>query len=128
MALEVGLRNQVEGRSSEETSAVAIGSGSLRVLSTPSMLALMERAASELVERHLPSEQTSVGIALNVKHTAATPIGLKLRAEALITALDGRKIIFEVRAFDEREEIGSGTHERFIVDRIKFQSKADGKR
>ncbi len=128
MALEVGMRNEVEGRSSEETSAIAIGSGSLRVLSTPSMLALMERAASELVERHLPAEQTSVGIALNVKHTAATPIGLKLRAEALITALDGRKIIFEVRAFDEREEIGSGTHERFIVDRIKFQSKADGKR
>ena len=128
MALEVGLRNQVEGRSSEETSAVAIGSGSLRVLSTPSMLALMERAASELVDRHLPPEQTSVGIALNVKHTAATPIGLKLRAEATITSLDGRKINFDVRAFDEREEIGSGTHERFIVNRIKFQSKADGKR
>lgn len=128
MTLEVGLRNEVEGLSSDETSAIAMGSGSLRVLSTPSMIALMERAASELVDRNLPSEKTSVGISLNVKHTAATPIGLKLRAEATITSIDGRKIIFDVRAFDEREEIGSGTHERFIVDRIKFQSKADGKR
>ena len=128
MSLAIGLKNEVEGRSTEETSAVAMGSGSLKVLSTPSMIALMERAASELVDQNLPSEQTSVGISLNVKHTAATPIGLKLRAEALITSIDGRKIIFEVRAFDERKEIGSGTHERFIVDRKKFQAKADAAR
>ena len=128
MSLAIGLKNEVEGRSTEETSAVAMGSGSLKVLSTPSMIALMERAASELVDQNLPSEQTSVGISLNVKHTAATPIGLKLRAEALITSIDGRKIIFEVRAFDERKEIGSGTHERFIVDRKKFQAKADANR
>ena len=105
-----------------------MGSGSLKVLATPSMIALMEQAASELVDRNLPADRTSVGISLNVKHIAATPIGLKLRAEATITSIDGRKIIFDVRAFDEREEIGSGAHERFIVDRKKFQSKADGKR
>ena len=128
VGLKVGLKNTVEGRSTEETSAVAMGSGSLNVLSTPSMLALMERAANELVNRHLPLEQTSVGTSLNVEHKAATPIGLTFRAEAELIAIDGRKLTFKVRAFDEREEIGSGTHERFIVNRKKFQSKADDKR
>ena len=128
MAFTIGMKNEVAGVSTEATSAVSMGSGSLNVLATPSMIALMERAASELIDRNLPPERTSVGISINVKHTAATPIGLKLRAEAIITAIDGRKIIFDVRAFDEREEIGRGTHERFVVDRAKFQSKADGKR
>lgn len=128
MELTVGMKNAVEGRSTEETSAIAMKSGSLKVLSTPSMLALMEQAAAELVDQNVPAEQTSVGISINVKHKAPTPIGLKLRAEASIIAVDGRKIIFEVKAFDEREEIGNGTHERFIVDRKKFQSKADGKK
>ncbi|MBQ9479120.1 MAG: thioesterase family protein [Selenomonadaceae bacterium] len=105
-----------------------MGSGSLNVLSTPSMLALMERAANELVNRHLPLEQTSVGTSLNVEHKAATPIGLTLRAEAELIAIDGRKLTFKVRAFDEREEIGAGMHERFIVNRKKFQTKADDKR
>ena len=127
MALEAGMINAVEGRSTEETSAIALKSGSLKVLSTPSMVALMEQAAAELVDRNLPSEQTSVGISLNIEHKAATPIGLKLRAEAELIEINGRKLKFKVRAFDEREEIGSGTHERFIVNREKFQSKADGK-
>ena len=127
MELEIGLKNEVAGVSTEWTSATAMKSGSLRVLATPAMIALMEQAASELLDRKLPADRTSVGISLNVKHTAATPIGLKIRADATITSIDGRKIIFEVRAFDEREEIGRGTHERFVVDRKKFQSKADGK-
>ena len=120
MELTVGMKNAVEGRSTEETSAIAMKSGSLKVLSTPSMIALMEQA--------VPADKTSVGISIKIKHQAATPIGLKLRAEAVIIAVDGRKIIFEVKAFDEREEIGNGIHERFIVDRKKFQSKADGKK
>ena len=127
MELKIGLQNEVDGLSTEETSAIAMKSGSLKVLATPSMIALMERAASELVDNCLPPEQTSVGISLNVKHTAATPIGLKLRAEAIVSSIDGRKLGFEVRAFDERGEIGNGTHERFIVNREKFQSKADRK-
>ncbi len=128
MELTVGMKNEVEGRSTEENSAVAMKSGSLKVLSTPAMIALMEQAATELVDRNVPADQTSVGISIKVKHNAPTPIGLKLRAEASIIAVDGRKIIFEVKAFDERKEIGEGIHERFIVDRKKFQSKADGKK
>lgn len=127
MELTVGMKNEVEGRSTEENSAVAMKSGSLKVLSTPAMIALMEQAATELVDQNVPADQTSVGISINVKHNAPTPIGLKLRAEASIIDVDGRKIIFEVKAFDERGEIGEGIHERFIVDRKKFQSKADKK-
>lgn len=126
--LSIGLKNAATALSTEATSALSIGSGSLKVLATPMMIALMERAASELVDRHLPSEQTSVGISIEVKHIAATPIGLTLRAEAELVSIEGRKLGFNVRAFDEREEIGVGTHERFIVDREKFQSKADGKK
>ena len=126
--LSIGLKNVVEGRSTEGTSAISMGSGSLKVLSTPSMSALMERAASELVDQCLPSGQTSVGISLNIEHKAATPIGLTIRAEAELIGIEGRKLKFKVRAFDEHEEIGAGMHERFIVDREKFQSKADGKR
>ena len=91
------------------------------------MIRLIERAAAELVEKNLPPESTSVGISINIKHTAPTPIGMNVRAEVEIISVDGRKIIFDVAAFDGRGEIGRGTHERFIVDREKFQSKADAK-
>ena len=91
------------------------------------MIRLIEQSAAELVDKNLPGELTSVGIALNVKHIAPTPIGMNVRAEVKIVSVDGRKIIFDVAAFDERGEIGRGTHERFIVGREKFQAKADGK-
>ena len=92
------------------------------------MLALIEKAAADLVEENLPEEWTSVGISLSVAHTAPTPVGMQIRAEAELAELDGRKIIFEVAAFDECGEIGRGRHERFIVDRKKFQLKADAKK
>ena len=91
------------------------------------MLCLMEQAASELVEKNLPDDLTSVGISINVSHKAPTPIGLTVKAEAIITSVEDRKIIFEVKASDEVGEIGSGKHERFIVNKAKFQSKADSK-
>ena len=125
--LKVGLKNSVESVVTENDTALKVGSGSLKVLATPKMIALMEKAAADLVEKLLPEEFTSVGISLNVRHIAPTPIGLKIFAEAIIKEIDGRKIIFEVFAKDEHEEIGCGTHERFIVDRKKFQSKADSK-
>ena len=111
-----------------EKSAKAMGSGSLPVYATPAMTCLMEKAAAELAEECLPEEWTSVGIALDVQHKAATPVGMEVRAEAEVTAVDGRKIVFAVRAFDDREEIGSGTHQRFAVLREKFLAKAQGKK
>ena len=99
----------------------------MKVFATPAMIRLIEVTAAELVDKNLPPEMTSVGTLLNVKHTAPTPLGMKVRAEVKIISVDGRKIIFEVAAFDERGEIGRGSHERFIVNREKFQAKADAK-
>ena len=122
-----GMTNAAEDFVTEENSALALKSGSLKVYATPAMIRLIEEAAAELLEKHLPTESTSVGISISVNHTAPTPLGMNVRAEVKIVSVEGRKIIFEVAAFDERGEIGRGTHERFIVDRKKFQSKADGK-
>ena len=122
-----GLVNAAETLVTKENTALALGSGSLKVFATPAMIRLIEVAAAELVDKNLPPEITSVGIAINVKHTAPTPLGMKVRAEVKIISVDGRKIIFEVAAFDERGEIGRGSHERFIVNREKFQAKADAK-
>ena len=125
--LKVGMNNTVGAQSTEKTTAVEMKSGSLKVLATPAMMCLMEQAAAELVDHNLPDDLTSVGIAVNISHKAPTPIGLTVRAEAVITKIDGRKITFDVKAFDEIDEIGSGTHERFIVNKERFQAKADGK-
>ena len=123
----IGMTNAAEEFVTEKNMAVALGSGSLKVFATPALIRLIESAAAELVEKNLPRELTSVGIALNVRHTAPTPLGMKGRAEVKIISVDGRKIIFEVAASAARGEIGRGTHERFIVDREKFQRKADAK-
>ncbi len=125
--LRIGLKNSVAQIVAAEDTALAVGSGSLKVLATPKMLALIEKAAADLVEANLPENLTSVGISLNVQHTAPTPVGMEIRADAEIVAIDGRKIIFDVAAYDDAGEIGTGRHERFIVDRAKFQAKADKK-
>ena len=123
----IGLTNAAEDFVTEKNTAVALGSGILKVFATPAMIRLIEVAAAELVEKNLPPESTSVGTSINIKHTAPTPVGMKVRAEVKIISVDGRKIIFEVAAFDERGEIGRGSHERFIVDKKKFQTKTDAK-
>ena len=125
--LKIGLKNSVAQVVTENDTAVAVGSGSLKVLATPKLIALVEKAATDLAEKVLPPEFTSVGTLINFEHTAPTPLNLKYRAEVEIAEIDGRKIIFEVTTFDERGEIGRGRHERFIVNREKFQAKADSK-
>ena len=126
--ISVGLKNSAEMIVQAEDTAFAVGSGSLKVLATPKMIALIEKAATDLLEKNLPQEFTSVGTALDIKHNAPTPIGMKIFATAEIVEVDGRKIIFKVAAFDDCGEIGTGTHERFIVGREKFQAKADSKK
>ena len=91
------------------------------------MVALMEGAACEAVAPGLTEGQTTVGTALNIAHTSATPVGLEVRAEAEVTAVEGKVITFAVRAFDEAGEIGSGTHQRVIVTGQKFLDKAYAK-
>lgn len=123
----IGLTNTAEEFVTEKNTALALGSGSLEVFATPAMILLAEKASAELIEKNLPTELTSVGIALAVEHSAPTPVGMKVRVEVKIISAEGRKIIFEIAAFDERGEIGRGSHERFIVDKKKFQDKANAK-
>ncbi|MBR2085915.1 MAG: thioesterase family protein [Oscillospiraceae bacterium] len=111
----------------EEQTAKHVGSGSLRVFATPMMAALMEKAACEAIAPFLEAGETTVGTELNIRHSAATPVGLTVTAEAEVTAVNGREIAFTVTARDDAGEIGSGTHKRFLVFAEKFQSKADGR-
>ena len=123
-----GMTHEVQDSVTEEKTARVVGSGSLNVYATPCMAALMERAAAELCQRECHVGWTTVGTALSISHRAATPVGLSVRAVAEVTAVDGRKINLKVTAYDAREEIGSGTHERFAVASEKFFAKAESKR
>ena len=100
-----------------------MGSGSLHVFATPSMIALMEQAACNAVACCLDEESTSVGTFVNITHDAATGMGKKVTAKATLTAVEGRKLVFEITAADEDKQIGQGTHERFIVNKEKFMTK-----
>ncbi len=123
--LELHIKGTAALTVTDEVTAAAVGSGMLPVFATPSMIALMEKAAAESVAPQLDAGMTTVGTKLDVAHTAATPVGMTVRAETELTEIDGRRLIFTVRAFDELGEIGSGTHERFIVNAEKFLAKAE---
>ena len=124
MDITVGMKGEVSTLVEREDTAKEVGSGSLLVYATPCMVALMEGAACEAIEGALSDTQTTVGTELNIRHLSATPVGLEVRAEAEVTAVDGKVITFEIHAFDEAGEIGSGTHKRVIVNTQKFLDKA----
>lgn len=107
--------------------AQALGSGSLPVLGTPAMTALMEKAATNLAQELLPEGWTSVGTALKIEHLAATPVGAAVRAMATVEALEGRRVSYKVEAFDDAGLIGRGTHDRVAVEAEKFLAKAQDK-
>lgn len=123
MELTVGMKAEVASLVEPEDTAEQVGSGSLKVFATPCMAAMMEGAACEAIAPALPEGQTSVGTMLNIEHLAATPVGMEVRAEAEVTAVEGRKLTFRVAAFDEKGEIGRGTHQRVIVNEQKFLEK-----
>ena len=127
MELEVGLKGAAATLAERSDTALEVGSGDLLVYATPCMAALMEGAACEAIAGCLKEGQTTVGTALNIAHTSATPVGMEVRAEAEVTAVEGKVITFAVRAFDEAGEIGSGTHTRVIVNSQKFLEKAYAK-
>lgn len=99
------------------------GSGSLDVYATPAMTALMENAAMNCVQQKLPDGFTTVGIEISVKHIKSTPIGVKVRAEALLEKIEGKKLFFKVEAFDDLGKIGQGLHIRYIVNSEDFVKK-----
>ncbi|MFZ5817866.1 MAG: thioesterase family protein [Bacillota bacterium] len=120
MTLTPGLAGEVTTTVTPESTAAAVGSGGVEVFATPMMVGLMEMAALRAVQPYLAEGETTVGTLVNVKHLAATPLGMKVRAIARLEEVDGRRLRFTVEAFDEREKIGEGSHERFIVQLQKF--------
>lgn len=125
--VKIGATLQKEITVTEAQLARAVGSGDVAVYATPMMLALMEGAAAELLASFLDEGETSVGTMISSTHTAATPAGMKVTATAELTAAEGRKACFQIRAQDEAGLIGEGTHERFVVYREKFEQKARAK-
>jgi fluoroacetyl-CoA thioesterase len=127
MTLEPSLTGHAAVTVTDDLTATALGSGSVRVYATPALVALLEAAAINALEGHLDAGQTSVGTRLEVQHTAATPVGMHVQATATLKEVDGRRLVFEVSAADDVEQIGGGTHERFIVDQARFEAKVGGK-
>ena len=127
MSIEVGLKGRSETVVTPSNTADAVGSGLVPVFATPYMIALMENAASGALLPCLSEDEGSVGTHLDVSHSSATPIGMKVWAEAEVTAVEGKKITFSVKAYDEAGEIGSGTHERFIIKPERFLAKTQAK-
>jgi predicted thioesterase len=127
MELRPGLSGTATLVVAEEHTAPRIGSGRVHVLATPVMINLIEAAALEAVERLLPAGHQSLGTVLNVRHIAATPVGLRVTARAEVTGVDGRTIRFRVEAHDEKELIGDGTHERVVVNVAKFDQRVQRK-
>ena len=124
MEITVGMKGEVSTLVEREDTAKEVGSGSLLVYATPCMVALMEGAACEAIANALDDTKTTVGTELNIQHLSATPVGLEVRAEAEVIAVEGKVITFQLRAFDEAGEIGSGTHKRVLVNSQKFLDKA----
>ena len=124
MEITIGMKGEVGTTVEREDTAKEVGSGSLLVYATPCMVALMEGAACEAIAEALKEDQTTVGTGLNIEHISATPVGLEVRAEAEVTAVEGKVITFEVNAYDEAGQIGKGTHKRVIVSAQKFLEKA----
>lgn len=127
MEITVGMIGSVSTSVEREDTALEVGSGSLLVYATPCMVALMEGAACEAIADALSEDKTTVGIELNISHLAATPVGMDVRAEAEVTAVEGNIITFSVVAYDEAGKIGEGIHKRAIVTSQRFLDKTYAK-
>lgn len=122
-AIEINTKGTAETIVTSDKLAVNVGSGSLAVFATPSMTALMEKSACNCLSDYLDDEETTVGTELNIRHLSATPEGMKVTAEAVLTEINGREFTFEVTASDETGVIGKGLHKRFLVYSEKFTAK-----
>lgn len=125
--LRIGLKAKSEQIVTEDMLASKVGSGLVDVFSTPKLVALIEQAASEAVKDYLPDGDVSVGININIDHLAATPLGMKVRAEAELVAIDKKRLTFKVKAYDQVDLIAQGDHQRYVVNRQKFMSNVENK-
>ena len=125
--LSLGMRGEASLVVGTNDTAPRIGSGRVPVLGTPVMITLIEEAALACVEHALPQGHQSLGTHLDVSHVAATPIGMKITAEAELVEIDGRRLTFAVSARDQAELIGEGSHTRVVVDAARFEARLLGK-
>ena len=125
--LRTGLTGSAEIVVGEEHTAPFVGSGRVRVLATPVMINLMEAAALDAVEKLLPAGHQSLGIHLDIRHFAATPVGMQVDASAELIAVEGRTLTFSVEARDEKEAIGGGSHQRVVVNVARFDERVQRK-
>lgn len=126
--MQIGITGKQAITVTEEKTAQAMGSGTLPVFATPAMIALMENTASKSVEAKLDEGAGTVGTLINVKHVAATPVGMDVTCETKLVEVDRKRLVFEVKAYDAAGVIGEGTHERFIIDNERFLAKAEAKK
>ena len=124
MSVTVGLKGRAGRLVSDQNTAQAACSGALPVFGTPFMCALMEEAAWKSIAPHLEEGQSTVGTKLDITHDSATPVGMKVWAESEVTAVDGKRLVLMVAAYDEKGLIGQGTHEQFIITNERFLAKA----
>lgn len=125
--LTVGISKELNRSVTKETTAAALGSGLLDVYATPAMIALMEETCMKSVQEELDEGCGTVGTGLTIHHVSATPVGMNVRCISKLVEVDGRKLVFDVQAFDDAGLIGQGTHERFIIENDKFFKKAQKK-
>jgi fluoroacetyl-CoA thioesterase len=122
-----GLRGEASLVVGEEHTAPRVGSGAIHVLATPVMINLFEAAALAAVERLLPPGYQSLGTVLEIRHVAATPVGMRVTASAVVEKVEGRTVSFRVEARDEKEPIGDGRHERVVVNVARFDERVQRK-
>ncbi len=128
MALAVGMTHEMRLKTGPEHSAQKFFPKVPDVFGTPFLGGLFEGVSAELMAPHLGPGETSVGISMNLKHTAPTPLGMEVRAVTEVTQVEGRKITFKLEAFDEKEKIGEAVHERFIINEEKFNQRVEAKK
>ncbi|MCI1944583.1 thioesterase family protein [Clostridium luticellarii] len=121
--LREGITSTMEIYITENDTAKKMGSGNLNVFATPAMIALIENTCKNCVDLHLPSGYTTVGIEVNVKHIKPSPVGVKVRCEAVLQKIDRKKLFFKVEAWDNTGKIGEGSHVRYIVNSENFMKK-----
>lgn len=126
--LAIGSEGNAQELVTQENTAKKYGSGGIEVYATPAMIGLMENAALKAVDPQLPEGFATVGMHLDIKHLAATPIGMNVEAKAVLTEIDGKKLTFSVEAFDEKDKIGEGTHIRYIIPIEKFLERTEAKK
>ena len=126
--IQIGNIQEESFQVADEHSAIQVGSGGAQVLATPWLIAFMERVAYRMLEDVLPEGQSSVGVLVDVRHIAPTPIGRKVRVHAEVEDLQGSEVVFKVQAWDQVEKIGQGNHHRVVIDEARFLKRLEGKK